>query len=159
MSTSENAFLRRLRHVIDRAGGAYVVASIAGVSAPAVYGWLAGSVPYRRTITKICARLGVNEEWLLTGEGPEEPGSTLTIREEPPKPSGMADDTLASALAEMIIMFDRVPTPFRHITLRQIDDRFADWRLRAEKMLSLPQEPVKYTARTPAAKNGERPKH
>ena len=71
MSSEKPAFADRLRRVVDRAGGIGEIARIAGVSTQSVYGWLAGSKPYRDRVTRISLALGVSEQWLWKGEGPE----------------------------------------------------------------------------------------
>lgn len=41
----------------------------AGVTGPAVLGWLKGIMPYPRTLNTLCAIFGVRRRWLLEGEG------------------------------------------------------------------------------------------
>lgn len=47
----------------------HTFAARVGVTQPAVAGWLAGAVPYARTINAICRIFGVRRAWLLYGEG------------------------------------------------------------------------------------------
>lgn len=43
-----------------------------GVTGAAVSGWLKGTIPYPKTLNKICLALGVRRDWLLHGEGKKE---------------------------------------------------------------------------------------
>jgi transcriptional regulator with XRE-family HTH domain len=40
-----------------------------GVTGSAVNGWLHGTIPYPRTLNKICLSLGIRRDWLLHGDG------------------------------------------------------------------------------------------
>lgn len=43
-----------------------------GVTQRAVAGWLQGTIPYPKTLNRICFELGVRRDWLLYGEGEKE---------------------------------------------------------------------------------------
>lgn len=63
----------RLKAAITRAGVSQVeLARACGVSAPSVHGWLSGKAKFLRgeNLLKAAAALGVNQQWLATGEGP-----------------------------------------------------------------------------------------
>lgn len=45
------------------------LAKLVGVTQPAVRGWLEGTIPYPRTLNRLCVAIGVHRDWLLYGEG------------------------------------------------------------------------------------------
>jgi transcriptional regulator with XRE-family HTH domain len=55
-----------------------------GVTASAVGGWLHGTIPYARTLNKICLALGVRRDWLLYGEGEKYLPKGFRVAEEFP---------------------------------------------------------------------------
>ena len=54
-----------------------------GVTGSAVNGWLHGTIPYPKTLNKICLALGIRRDWLLYGEG-EKDLPKFTSQEMPP---------------------------------------------------------------------------
>jgi SOS-response transcriptional repressor LexA len=68
----EEDIAARLAKLVEIAGSQAKFAKIVGKTAPAVHGWLHGSVPYPDTLKSIAQRCGVDLEWLRTGEGYEE---------------------------------------------------------------------------------------
>ena len=55
-----------------------------GVTPGAVSGWLRGTIPYPRTLNKICLVLGVRRDWLLHGEGEKHLPALRNAEEMPP---------------------------------------------------------------------------
>ena len=53
------------------------------VTPSAVAGWLQGTIPYPRTLNKICLALGVRRDWLLYGEGEKHLGKLSVVEEMP----------------------------------------------------------------------------
>lgn len=139
MSSEKTEFTERLRRVVDRAGGIGEVARIAGVSTQAVYGWLAGSKPYKDRATRICLALGISEKWLWKGEGPESDADDdrSVSREESRHSLERSDETeLHEKLAEMINSFRDVPPAFVKNALSEISQHFVEFRRRAEIRIS-----------------------
>lgn len=134
---NKEEFTKRIRHVVERAGGAQRTADLAEVSHQAVYGWLAGAMPYLNTITLLCGKLGISEKWLLQGIGSEEhheDTATTTIRTgEPHHPLTQSDRDLAHTLAELIHGFPDLPPAYRRITIEQIENHWHEFRARAER--------------------------
>lgn len=129
-----------MRRVVDRAGGVPEVARIAGVTAPAVYGWLAGSKPYRERVTRLCVALRISEEWLWEGRGeeelPAEEQETSRLREEHYGVSAHTDAEIAANLAELVLSFAQVPTAFSSSALTEIASQYTEFRRRAEAKAS-----------------------
>lgn len=56
-----------------------------GVTTSAVTGWLHGTIPYPKTLNRICLTLGVRRDWLMYGEGEKYlPAITMDRIEEMP---------------------------------------------------------------------------
>jgi transcriptional regulator with XRE-family HTH domain len=55
-----------------------------GVTPSAVGGWLRGTIPYARTLNKLCLVLGVRRDWLLHGEGEKYLPEGFRVAEEMP---------------------------------------------------------------------------
>ena len=47
------------------------LAKVLGVAQGSVSGWLRGRVPHRRILTELSKRIGVSEQWLLSGDEPK----------------------------------------------------------------------------------------
>ena len=120
MSAANSGITQRLHQVVERAGGAYTVARELGVTPAAVYGWRAGTIPYRRTLAKLCALYRVRERWLIDGIGPmESTAPTLATVLTATEPDALAktDDALAKKLAAMILGFDALPAAYEQLEL------------------------------------------
>jgi len=70
---------RRLAKLVELLGSQGALAHAAGVSRPAVSGWLRGSVPYHTTLRRIIRATGCSEDWLLRAQG--EPGMHRVMEE------------------------------------------------------------------------------
>jgi len=126
MASSEEKFPFRLRKVADRAGGVNAVAAAVGVTPGAVYGWLGGAQPYRRTILKLCTKLGISEQWLIDGNGAEESHTMDSVRE----PSHTGEGVPATEA-----------------------EQFDDFMRRAEmRLIARPPQPVRYNPPKPPGK-------
>jgi hypothetical protein len=127
-----------MRRVVERGGGVPEIARLAGVSTQSVYGWLAGSKPYRDRVTRIALALGISEHWLWTGEGTENDDGEVRLREEPPTGaqshawSSLDDNEIAERLGAMVRAFGEVPPAFGMEALASINQTFAEFRRRAE---------------------------
>lgn len=153
--SAPSLFAARLRRVVDRAGGVNAVARAVDVSPGAVYGWLAGAQPYRRTILKLCAKLGVSEEWMLDGNGSEEPGHVSNQHgwrgeADTAHVGERTDESPAQELSQMLAEFDHVPPHYVTVALERIRQKFEDFMISAATRP--PREPVKYTPAKPAKK-------
>lgn len=69
---SDTQIAARLEKLVGVAGSQRKLAELVGKTAPAVNGWLKGSIPYPLTLAKIAERTGVSLDWLTEGEGHEE---------------------------------------------------------------------------------------
>lgn len=126
--TRAAAFTARLREVVERAGGAPVVAKACGVTKEAVYGWLSGSHPYPRTIARLCAKLGVSQTWLEDGTEGEAPGTAVKVR---PDVVELTDTELADELATLIGSFDVLPQAYEAMALASIAEHYNEFARRA----------------------------
>ena len=97
-----------------------VLASMLDVSPGSVFGWLNGVTPHRRTLATIATILGVDPEWLRTGEGNKEP------KRPPPRP-------LEKLGYSLLPIADSGPLPL----LKTLAERIAF--LRKRKKLTLQQ--------------------
>jgi phage repressor protein C with HTH and peptisase S24 domain len=68
-TSSDDAFVSRLRTLVGRAGSAKALATTAGLSASGFHKYLAGAEPTRKVLIAIAQAAGVQLEWLLTGKG------------------------------------------------------------------------------------------
>lgn len=151
MSTQKNTFAERMRRVVERSGGVPAIARIADVSTQSVYGWLAGSKPYRDRVTRIALALGISEHWLWTGEGSETEESETRMREEPTSAQSHAwaaldDGEIAERLSDMVRAFNEVPAAFAMDALSSINQTYAEFRRRSEARVARAINPV-YTRR------------
>jgi transcriptional regulator with XRE-family HTH domain len=73
-------FSERLRALMEKEGlSQYRLAEEVGAKQSAVAMWLSkGSVPFRPTMVRLCARFGVNKEWLVDGIGPKDAPKSKT---------------------------------------------------------------------------------
>ena len=141
MSAPKDYFSERMKRVVERAGSVADVARIAGVSTQSVYGWLAGSRPYRDRITRLCLHFGIREKWLWDGEGREEDDHTSARVHEPVAhylPAPLSDDALASRLSDCILTEADCPPAFLAIALAEIDALYAEFRFRAAAKMASP---------------------
>jgi len=140
MKNSSGTFSDRMRRVVDRAGGVADVARICGVRTQSVYGWLAGSKPYRERVTRLCVSLGISEQWLWDGSGQEElderEQESTRMREEHYGVSSSSDSEIAASLAEAVLSFAQVPPAFSASALAEIASQYAEFRRRAEAKAS-----------------------
>ncbi len=153
--SAQTSFSNRLRRVVDRAGGVNAVAAAVGVSPDAVYGWLGGAQPYRRTVLKLCTKLGIAEEWLLHGNGDEEPAAHAQHgARESHRVSESEGETHAQDLAEMIHELAVTPRAFLAVAIARVREQFDEFIRRAEMRAAdihraLPHhdpQPVRYTS-------------
>ena len=114
----------------------------ASVSTQSVYGWLAGSRPYRDRITRLCLHFGIREKWLWDGEGREENDHTSARVADSVAhylPAQLSDDALASRLSDCILTVSDCPPAFLAIALADIDALYAELCFRAATKTSSPQ--------------------
>lgn len=77
-----------------------------GVTPSAVGGWLQGTIPYPKTLNRLCLALGIRRDWLLSGEGEKEIPKTL-LQEMPPTYSRREKVTLIEEKApELLPLLD-----------------------------------------------------
>lgn len=80
------------------------LARLVSVTAPTVTGWLTGAIPYPKTVTALCQRLGISRAWLLRGEGKP----YLNIPKGKPAFQEFASDleTIRKPLADVIELYE-----------------------------------------------------
>ena len=66
------SFKRRVRALVDSAGGKKPLARKMGISDSAINSWLAGSVPFNSKLREACENSGVSLNWLRDGHGHQE---------------------------------------------------------------------------------------
>lgn len=69
ISVSEEIFSRLLSACEWKGKALPDLASQAGIALSSIYRWRSGSVPRRKNIEELASRLGINANWLVTGEG------------------------------------------------------------------------------------------
>ena len=120
----------RIADLAKGSGGPYAIASALGVTPTTIYGWIEGSRPQPKKIARICSFFGVNREWLEHGTGAREMTETPVLREEPA--SAMDINELCGEIAEMVSAFSRTPDTFKAVALARIEERYAEFRKRAQ---------------------------
>ncbi len=139
---ASSSFQARLRKLIDRAGGQAALARLAGVTQPAVSGWLSGSTPLRRTIAPACQSLGVNLKWLLDGEGEME----VDDADNEPKESDALpivsknDGDLARSLADMVVGFCDIPPAFQRGAFLDMEAHWSEFQRRCRMHMTPPKK-------------------
>jgi transcriptional regulator with XRE-family HTH domain len=82
----------RLRELMQEQRPPLTLSALAdrvGVTPGAVNGWLNGTIPYPRTLNRICLALGVRRDWLLYGDGKKQlPAEALARIQEMPATYG-----------------------------------------------------------------------
>jgi len=66
---SLDSFQRRVRALVDAAGGKKPLARKMGISDSAINSWLAGSAPFESKLREACETSGVSWSWLRDGHG------------------------------------------------------------------------------------------
>lgn len=101
-------FSSRLREALDSSDlTAVELASKMGLAHSSVYRWMRNSVPKSSAIHAIAKELGVNANWLLTGEGPIEADASISVREDPVTEYAVQRQQQGGPSAAMAAMTDK----------------------------------------------------
>lgn len=103
------AFADRLREVMKEKGLLQKdLAEMADTSDQSVSNWIHGTAkPYPKTLIPLCSRIGINAQWLLTGEGPRDAGPEVSFSRRPnrsatPSPDDSKELRLARERVEIL---------------------------------------------------------
>lgn len=88
------AFQKRIKIMVDQAGGQRALARLVGKTNATINGWLAGSIPYDATFQQIAEKTGMSVEWLRFGLGDEDTEIGNLRRTISRSISGVSDERL-----------------------------------------------------------------